>query len=86
MLGVIFGLIICGVLVSLVTGMVENPHGVSIIGATYYGHPLVWRVVRSIIDNATDFRFINFLIDTNKQSTPKNCFPYTQRTRSYSRE
>ena len=64
MLGAFFGSIICGALVSLVTGLIENPPEASIIGATYYGHPFVWRIVKSTLDNATDFKFVNLVIDT----------------------
>ena len=35
----------------------------SAIGATYYGYPLVWRVVLSTINSATEYYFINFAID-----------------------
>ena len=60
----LLGSVVCGILVSLVTGAVENPPRASIIGATYYGYPLVWRVVMSTITSATDYRLINFVIDT----------------------
>lgn len=39
--------LVCGALVSLGTGLVENPPRASIIGYRYYGHPLVWRVTRT---------------------------------------
>ena len=42
----------------------ENPPDASIVGATYYGYPLVWRVVMSTIDNFTDFKLLNYVIDT----------------------
>jgi hypothetical protein len=52
-----------GILISLATGLVENPPEASIIGARYYGYPLVWRIVMSTVDNATDFRFANLAMD-----------------------
>ncbi len=54
---------ICGVLVSLVTGLVENPPEASIIGAKHYGYPLVWRITMVTINNYTEFRFTSLAID-----------------------
>jgi hypothetical protein len=59
----LIGAIICGVLVALATGLVENPPGASIIGARYYGHPLVWRVVIISLTTRVDFRFTSLAID-----------------------
>lgn len=36
-----------GLLMALLSGLVENPPGASIVGYAYYGHPLVWRVTRT---------------------------------------
>lgn len=60
---VLLGAVLCGVLISLVTGIVWHPPNASIIGATYYGHPLVWRVILSTITSTTKYYFINFVID-----------------------
>jgi hypothetical protein len=57
------GAIICGALIALATGLVENPPGASIIGAKYYGHPLVWRVVIISLTTRVDFRFTSLAID-----------------------
>ena len=57
------GAIVCGVLVSLASGLVENPPGASIIGARYYGYPLVWRVVIISLTSRVDFRFTSLAID-----------------------
>lgn len=58
-----FGSIVLGVLISLATGVVENPPEASIIGATYYGHPLAWRVIMTTINNTTNFIYANLAID-----------------------
>ena len=42
------GVVICGSLVSLTTGIIENSPQVSIVGARYYGYPLVWRVTMTL--------------------------------------
>ena len=55
--------IVCGVLISLATGLVENPPEASIIGAKYYGYPLVWRVVIISLTTSVDFRFISLAVD-----------------------
>lgn len=57
------GTIICGVLVSLATGLVEHPPRASIIGAKYYGYPLVWRVAIISLETRVDFRFISLALD-----------------------
>jgi len=59
----LFGAVVCGVLVSLATGAIENPPEASIIGARYYGYPLAWRVEMITMNNTTDFRFTNLAID-----------------------
>lgn len=60
----LFGIIICGVLVSLATGVIENPPEASIVGAKYYGHPLVWRITMITLNISTSFTFTNLVIDT----------------------
>ena len=55
------GAIVLGVLVSLASGVVENPPEVSITIATYYGYPLVWRVTMTF--QPTEFRFTSLAID-----------------------
>ena len=52
-----------GFLVSLATGVIENPPEVSIVGAKYYGHPLVWRISMITLNASTLFKFNNFVID-----------------------
>ena len=59
----LFGAAACGVLVSLATGAIENPPEASIIGARYYGYPLVWRVTMITMNNTTDFRFANLAVN-----------------------
>ena len=59
----LFRVIICGVLISLITGVIENPPEASIIGAKYYGHPLVWRITMITLNISTSFKFANLLID-----------------------
>lgn len=59
----LFGAIVCGVVVSLATGLVENRPEASIIGARHYGYPLVWQVVIVSLTNRTDFRSTNLAID-----------------------
>ena len=54
--------IVCGLLLSLATGLVENPpEEVSIMRFKYYGHPLVWRV--SDIFGPTAYRFDSLAVD-----------------------
>jgi len=57
------GAIVCGVLLSLVLGLVENPPEASIIGAKHYGYPLAWRVVMISLTSRTDFNFSSLGID-----------------------
>jgi len=58
-----FGVVVCGVLISLATGAIENPPEASIIGATYSGYPLVWRVTMTTINNTTSFRLADLVLD-----------------------
>ena len=60
----IFSIIICGVPVSLATGVIENPPEASIVGAKYYGHPLVWRITMITLNISTRFTFTNLVLDT----------------------
>ena len=54
--------IVCGLLLSLVTGLVENPpEEVSIMRFKYYGHPLAWRVID--IFGPTEYKFDSLAID-----------------------
>ena len=55
------GAIVLGVLVSLASGLVENPPEASITIATYYGYPLVWRVTMTF--QPTEFKFASLAID-----------------------
>lgn len=57
----LLGAMVCGVLVSLATGLVENQPEASIIGFTYYGYPIVWRVTKTL--QPTDFMLTNLAID-----------------------
>lgn len=56
------GATVCGVIVSLAAGLVENPPEAN-IGATYYGYPLAWRVTLTTIEGTTDFKLVNLAID-----------------------
>jgi len=53
--------IICGILLSLATGLIENQPEASIIGFTYYGYPLVWLITKTL--QPTEFRFTNLAVD-----------------------
>jgi hypothetical protein len=59
----LLGAIFCGVLVSLITGLVENPPQYSIIGARHYGFPLVWRVTMVTMPEYIQYTFVNLAID-----------------------
>jgi len=63
MLKPLFGAVVCGVLISLATGAIENPPEASIIGATYYGYPLAWIVTMTTLNNTTSFRFADLALD-----------------------
>jgi len=56
-----FWTIVFGVLLSLATGLIENQPEASIIGLTYYGYPLVWRMTKTL--QPTEFRFNILAID-----------------------
>jgi len=49
------GAVVCGVLVSLATGIIENAPQASIIGSRYYGYPLVWRITMTLQPDKLDF-------------------------------
>ncbi len=53
--------IVSGLLLSLATGLVENPPDASIIGYRFYGYPLVWRVTKTL--QPTEYRFANLTLD-----------------------
>lgn len=57
----LFWAIVCGVLLSLATGLIENQPEASIIGFTYYGYPLVWLVTKTL--HPTEFRFTSLAVD-----------------------
>jgi len=48
------GAVVCGFLVSLATGIIENSPQASIIGARYYGYPLVWRITMTLQPDKID--------------------------------
>jgi len=52
---------LCGILLSLATGLVENPPEASVIGSRYYGYPLAWRVTRTL--QPADLNLINLAVD-----------------------
>ena len=54
--------IVCGLLLSLATGLVENPpQEASIMRFKYYGHPLAWRVTD--IFGPTEYRLNSLAVD-----------------------
>jgi len=57
----IVGSILCGLVLTLVTGLIENRPPASIIGATHYGYPLVWRVTMMVLPQATTIILGHFL-------------------------
>jgi hypothetical protein len=61
MLRFLVGAVVFGVLVSIATGVVENPPEASIVGARYYGYPLVWRVTKTL--QPTELRFADLALD-----------------------
>ncbi|MFQ6064629.1 MAG: hypothetical protein ACE5L6_04055 [Candidatus Bathyarchaeia archaeon] len=54
--------IVCGLLLSLATGLVENPPDGSIIGYRSYGYPLVWRVTKTL--QPTEYGWTSLALDT----------------------
>ena len=54
----------CGVLTSLVSGLFANPPKASIIGAEYYGYPIVWRVVMVSLIKSVDYRIPSLAVNT----------------------
>ncbi len=59
----VVGSILCGLVLTLVTGLIENRPPASIIGATHYGYPLVWRVTMMVLPQATTIILGHFLGD-----------------------
>ncbi|MFQ5758561.1 MAG: hypothetical protein ACE5IF_02660, partial [Candidatus Bathyarchaeia archaeon] len=54
--------IVCGLLLLLATGLVENPPSeVGIPEYKHHGYPLVWRVTKTL--QPTEFRFSSLAID-----------------------
>jgi len=58
----LFGGIVCGIIVSLGTGLVENRPKFGLPELKHYGFPLVWRVTD--LNGPTDYMLTNFVIDT----------------------
>ncbi len=56
--------IFCGILTSLASGLFENPPEASIIGAEYYGYPIVWRVVMVSLTKSVDYRIPDLVANT----------------------
>lgn len=54
--------IACGIVVSLVTGFIENKPEASLIGFRHYGYPFVWRVIKNL--QPDDFILTNLAIDS----------------------
>lgn len=50
-----------GLLVSVVTGIMENAPQASIIGAKYYGYQIVWRVTMTLQPDQLNFN--NLIVD-----------------------
>jgi len=50
-----------GILISVITGLIENPPSVGVIDATYYRYPFVWRIVK--LSSLTEIRYIYLIID-----------------------
>lgn len=55
------GAVLFGVLISLVTGLLER-HVISILEVRYYGFPLIWRITN--LNGPTEYVLTNFTIDT----------------------
>ena len=53
--------IVCGFLLSLATGLIENQPEASIMMFKYYGHPLVWRVTK--LFEPTEYRLDSLALD-----------------------
>ena len=57
----IVGAIVCGLLLSLATGLVENQPEIGIPEYKDYGYPLVWRVTKTF--QPTEFRLTSLALD-----------------------
>lgn len=55
------GRVLCGLVLTLVTGLIENRPPASIIGAKHYGYPLVWRVTMIVLPQSTTIILGHFL-------------------------
>jgi len=53
--------IVGGLSLSLLTGLLRNSPEFSIIGATYYGYPLVWRITKTL--QPADILHLNLVLD-----------------------
>jgi hypothetical protein len=62
MLKLIFGALLCGIVVSLTTGLVENRTMPGIPENKNYGYPLIWRVTS--LNGPPEYMLINLAIDT----------------------
>lgn len=60
-LKLVFGAMICGILVSFSTGLIENKAQIGIPENKYYGYPLIWRVTS--LDGPTEYALISLAID-----------------------
>jgi len=62
MLKLAFGAILCGIVVSFSTGLVENRTQIGIPENIYYGYPLVWRVTS--LDGPIEYGLTNIALDS----------------------
>jgi len=60
-LGSLAWAVVCGVLASVSTGLMENPPRASIVGARYYGYPLFWRMTLTLQPDR--IQYTNLIID-----------------------
>jgi hypothetical protein len=58
----IFGALVCGILISLASGLVENRTMLGISENKYYGYPLIWRVAS--LNGPTEYTLINLALNT----------------------
>ena len=53
--------VVVGVCIGLVTGFVENPPEVSVIGHKYYGWPFVWRITKVFLGE--EYLYFELFVD-----------------------
>ena len=53
--------VVVGVCIGLVTGFVENPPEVSVIGHKYYGWPFVWRITKMFLGE--EYLYFELFVD-----------------------